>query len=309
MVGMRSARAVAAALALSLLAGTAEAGSIVIGLDELTSNPDHSKIQQYGTGGAFLATLAGPPTVLDPTDFGEDSAGNLYIGSQDNSRIIKVTPGGTVSTFKSGLGALLLMAVGPDDGVYFTRTAGGTTLERVNQDGTIDIVVSGITSPRAIAFAANGDLYYSAENSKVYRFVAGVSTLFANVGSTSTDVISDMAFDAAGNLLVTQEFLNTVKSIDAGGAVSTFTTAGLSRPSGIAVDDGGGVYVANFNNGTVRKFAADGTDLGNFVSGLTRPVPVGFWSAVANVVAVPAPGALASLLAGLGLIGLLRRRR
>jgi hypothetical protein len=46
----------------------------------------------------------------------------------------------------------------------------------------------------------------------------------------------------------------------------------LNNPQGVAFDRAGNLYVANFNNNTIREFSPSGADLGVFAStGLSQP--------------------------------------
>jgi sugar lactone lactonase YvrE len=108
----------------------------------------------------------------------------------------------------------------------------------------------------------------------------GITGVTGNTGSTdSTSVIpalfsspSDVAIDAAGNLYVADYWNNRIQKISANGAVSTLAGTGnagainglgklasFNKPSGVAVDGSGNVYVADAGNNLIRKITPDGT--------------------------------------------------
>jgi hypothetical protein len=102
----------------------------------------------------------------------------------------------------------------------------------------------------------------------------GITGITGGTGSTdSTTVIpalfsspSDVAIDAAGNLYVADYWYNRIQKISTNGTVSTLAGTGntgaingigklasFNRPSGLAVDRAGNVYVADAGNNLIRK--------------------------------------------------------
>ncbi|MEO6995372.1 MAG: hypothetical protein ABI273_17335 [Lacunisphaera sp.] len=81
-----------------------------------------------------------------------------------------------------------------------------------------------------------------------------------------------IAVDTAGNVYVADSTSHTIRKITAGGVVTTLAgragvsgsadgTGGAARfssPTGVAVDGGGNVYVADSGNNTIRKITAVG---------------------------------------------------
>lgn len=284
---------------------TANAGTLVIGLND-TGGPDQSKVQQYSTSGTFLGTVAGPADgIIDPVGFATDSAHNLYIASQNTNEMYRVTTGGAVSVFQTGLSAMFRVTSGPGDSAYFTQTAGGSTVKRLNSDGTVDVVVSGLTGPQDMTVTSAGTVYYSHAGGgagKVFKFESGVSTEIADFGAT---VVRALTLDSGGNVLAL--FDGSLQSIDAGGAVSQLSAFGGID---LTLDDAGNIYIANHGAGTVRKLTSGGADLGVIVSGLSDPARIDYWDdSPVEVVEVPEPGMLAVFGLGLAALGFARRKR
>jgi len=83
-----------------------------------------------------------------------------------------------------------------------------------------------------------------------------------------------LAFDRHGNLYVAQPDENVVRRIDPHGKITTVagsgrpgfsgdggpaTSARLNRPSAVAVDAKGTLYIGDHDNGAIRKVDAHGT--------------------------------------------------
>jgi sugar lactone lactonase YvrE len=158
-----------------------------------------------------------------------DAAGNLYVPNACNGTVSKLTPGGVISVFASGLDGPQGLAFGPDRDLYVASSY-NDTVERVSPDGTVSTFVP-----------ASGGL----------------------------DVPWALAFDAAGNLYVTnRSSANSVSKVTPGGTVSTFS-GGFDKPSGLAFDAAGNLYVSSSNTRTIDEIKPDGTEVSpTFVSGI-----------------------------------------
>ena len=298
-----SLRLAAAGAVLVLGIASANAGVLVIGLND-TGGPDQSKVQSYDTNGNFLGTVAGPADgIIDPVGFATDSAHNLYVASQNTLEMYRVTTGGAVSVFQTGLSAMFRVTSGENDSVYFTQTASGSTVNRLNSNGTVDVVVSGIVGPADLTVDASGVVYYvgaDGADRKVFKFDSGVTTELANFGPTA---IQALTLDGGGNVLALLD--GSLHSISAGGAVTQLASFGGID---MTLDDAGNIYVLNNGAGTLRKFSGTGTDLGVIATGLDDPTRLDWWdNSPVEVTALPEPAALAVF--GLGLAGLAFARR
>lgn len=214
------------------------------------------------TGGAIgsdvmASTLIGGSGVNNPLNTATDGQGNVYVADAGNHRILKVTPGGSVSTLA---------------GAGYSGYADGT--------GTSAL----FTHPSALAVDASGNVYVSdQQNHRIRRITAGgvVTTVAGNGSSGYADGIGTgarfsspigLALDGQGNLYVADYSNHRIRKIALStGAVSTHSGSGIvgmldggptsarfQNPMGLAFDQSGFLYVADRLNHAVRRVGADG---------------------------------------------------
>ena len=196
----------------------------------------------------------GPATSaqVTPTGVASDSAGNLYIADQLNGRIRKVA--NTVITTVAGGG----FALG-DNGQ--------------STSGELD-------RPEGVAVDSAGSLYIAdAYNNRIRKVANGVITTVAGNGmdgfggdngpatSATLSGPGGVAVDSAGNLYISDGGNSRIRKV-ANGVITTVagngkygfsgdngpaTAAQLNGPGGIAVDSASNLYIADANNGRIRK--------------------------------------------------------
>ncbi len=141
------------------------------------------------------------------------------------------------------------------------------------------------SAPISMAIDANGDIYVADFNNNTIRKItpAGlVTTLAGNpgvhgsangigAGATFAEP-AGVAVDKNGNVYVADSYNNLIRKITPAGAVSTFAgvngasgaingpglNATFNSPTGIAVDNAGNVYVADYNNNLIREITPMG---------------------------------------------------
>ena len=209
-----------------------------------------------------------------PSGVAVDASGFVYITDTNNHKIRKISPGGEVTTY-AGSGSS-----GSTDGI-------GTA--------------ASFNEPTGLAVDAAGNVYVADTGNHKIRKISPtgeVTTLAGNGDYNSTDGASiqasfgypkGVAVDANGNVYVADSNNNKIRKINPIGEVTTLagngeynstdgagTTASFSNPSGVAVDIGGNVYVADSNNNKIRKISATGEvstlagsgGLGNSIDGI-----------------------------------------
>jgi sugar lactone lactonase YvrE len=204
-----------------------------------------------GTGSA--ARFNGPSSVA------VDSAGNVYVADAFNFTVRKITPSGVVSTL-AGLAGVQ----GSDDGIGCAAR---------------------FFVPSGVAVDSAGNVYVADTYNFTIRKInpSGlVSTLAGLAGSNGSangvgnaarfDFPNGVAVDSAGNVFVADTSNSTIRKITPSGLVSTLaglagssgsddgagSAARFNDPRGVAVDSAGNVYVADFDNSTIRKITSAG---------------------------------------------------
>jgi len=232
------------------------------------ADTSHNRIRKVDTSG-MITTFAGTGVfgfsgdggpaasaqLSSPSGVALDSAGNLYIADQSNGRIRKVDASGTITTVAGSGTGFVLGDGGPATGTKF--------------------------QPITVAVDSAGNLYISDFANNALRKVSnGIITTLYNtqpLGSacspttpTVLDTVTGLAFDAAGDLLISEPGCIHKRdssgklTIYAGGAFLTSccgdggpaTSAYVNDAGDVAVDSAGNVYIADSNNGRIRKVSA-----------------------------------------------------
>ncbi len=186
-----------------------------------------------------------------------DAQGNLYICEDGGHRVRKVDTQGVITT------------VAGNGGAGFSGDGGPATSAALNY-------------PRAAVVDSLGNLYIADWGNHRIRKVspAGMITTVAGTGSSAfsgdggpainaaLSYPNDVLIDAAGNLLIADRSNGRVRKVDTNGIISTIAGGGFTKgdggssvsagidAAGLALDSSGNLYIANENDGLIRKVLA-----------------------------------------------------
>ena len=227
-------------------------------------------------GGSGSADGAGTAAQFsNPYGMALDSAGNLYVADSGNNTIRQVAPAlsagqtnwvvGTIagspenagSADGTGSGALFSGPLGicvGGAGNLFVADGGNATIRQMTPSvsaGQTNWVVSTIAGSPGIPGAADGTGAVARFNGPTAIAAAGAGSLYVADGGNS--IIRKMTSAVSAGLI--QWTVTTIAGSAgiAGSSDGTGSAARFNNPGGLALDDGGNLYVTDSSNNTIRK--------------------------------------------------------
>jgi hypothetical protein len=210
-----------------------------------------------GTGGSGGSTGTGTGFVLHPSGvaFGTGSV-LFYIADTANNCIKAVSADGTftVTVFAGKNGS-----AGSTDGTGTAALFNGPTAMVADSAGNLYVCDTGNATIRKITSAGVVTTIAGAAGSRGTQDGTGSAALFSNP--------SGIAMNSAGNLYVSDSTNSTIRQITSAGVVTTFAgvakaagdadgigaSARFNNPTGLAIDAGDRLYIADTYNSTIRK--------------------------------------------------------
>lgn len=227
----------------------------------LSVTPTRTVTTSVGTGLLGNSGQATGATLADPSGIAFDSAGNLYLADAQNHVIREITKAGVISIFA------------------------GTGVEGYGGDGAA-ATAAYLDTPTGVAVDTAGNVYIADSHNQRIRMVSGGTiTTIAGTGTpgffgdngqaaaAQLNLPSAVAVDATGNVYIADTNNQRIRKITGttiatiagngeelfAGDGATATSAALDLPTGVAVDGGGNVYIADRHNQRIRMVGPSGT--------------------------------------------------
>jgi virginiamycin B lyase len=199
--------------------------------------------------------------------------GNVWFVDTGANRIVRVTPGGVMTPFSTGIGSnagLAGITAGPDGNIYFTES----NRDRIGRINLTTFVITesspmgGGSDPRGITTGPDGALWFAeGTDDKIGRITTNL--VVTDEFSVSGNNMREITAGPDGNLWFTKS--------SSPGAIGRITTAGVDtdfpttagQPTGIATGPDGNIwFAAGENPGAIGRITTSGA-ITLFTSGLT----------------------------------------
>lgn len=201
-----------------------------------------------GSTAGFADGLGTSAQFDNPINLTIDSSGNLYVVDSLNYKIRKITPSGDVSTFT---GTTMGFADGAKSIAKFNSINGIC----MDSEGNLYVTDSGNFAIRKID-----------SKGKVGTIAGGIKGYTdGSVNDAEFNSLAGISIDYFGNLYVAEFENNSIRKISTDGIVSTIVggtkgkddgfgpNAQFDGPVNMVFDSLGSLYVADYNNGRIRK--------------------------------------------------------
>ena len=259
------------------------------------ADSQNSTVRQVTTANAVVSTVVNPRgTFHNPTGAAMDAAENLYIADLYNHTVRKITPQGVVTTL-AGLAGVSGSADGTGSAARFYFPSGiaadedgnlyvadyNTGLRKITPDGVVTTLTDGF-SPRGLATDSAGNVYGALGCAVARRSKDGVRTILAGqlnqcgcADGSGSDALflnpTGFAVDSEGTVYVADQDAHAIRKITSEGVVTTLaglcgvsgtsdgtgSAARFTRPTAVALDEAGNLYVAEENR--LRKVTPQAT--------------------------------------------------
>ena len=228
-----------------------------------------------------------------------DAAGNMYIADSANNRIQKWAPNATVGVTVAGgsvygdamnqLGNPQDVAVDSDGNIYIADMP-NNRIQKWAPNATVGVTVAGgngqggeanqLNNPYSVALDADGNIFIAdTYNNRIQKWAAGCANECSGVtvagGSSGSEADQlklplGVSVEANGDIYIADTNNNRIQKWALGATTGTRVAGGnggdyatgadqLSFPRAVEVDADGNLYIADFGNNRIQKWAPGAT--------------------------------------------------
>jgi len=171
--------------------------------------------------------------------------------------------GGLKRAYSGGMSEPISVATGLHDMIYVADYL-GSSVYVFFADGELLTTIPVPDYPGSLVVHPDGSLLVARyDGGPIYRFAADGTAMPNFTDDTGLIRHGQMCFDTAGDLYVCSWVENRILKYDsAGGSLGVFSdtaTSGVDGPVGIATDEFGGMYVAEYATHELKYLLSDGT--------------------------------------------------
>lgn len=219
---------------------------------------------------AFNVTDSGSPTTIatythpfvqGPIGICSGPDGNLWVTTTGNNRVWKVTPGGSLKTYLSGVPTsydLLNICTGADGNLWFTVPLAGVVAKMTTSGDVTSYNATGATNATGICAGPSGNLWVTSYgNDRVVKVTtAGVGTVYTDA---DLDGPTDICLGPDGLLWVTSTLNDKILKVTTGGSFTAYSTGVGNAPYHICSGPDGLLWYTRTDDDAICKITTTGT--------------------------------------------------
>ncbi|HWZ17083.1 MAG TPA: LamG-like jellyroll fold domain-containing protein, partial [Mucilaginibacter sp.] len=224
--------------------------------DIITDDYYNGKIYIYSPTGVLLTTYT---KGSNNRDIVVDVSGNIYVAAGGSGYVIKITPGGVITTITGpSMTWPAGLAIDASGNIFVGDWSSGNVYKIAAGATVATIYASGFNNSYGVAVNSTGDVFVSesAPNSDLIKIAAGTltQTTLASGFNDPRNIITD----AAGNIYLSDYGANAIVKITPAGGTSNYIATGLNQPRSTVFDQFGNMYIANSGGSNVKEYSANG---------------------------------------------------
>ena len=269
-----------------LRAGIALVAALVAAEAWFIAVPRVGRAHAHWPGASYVRSFGrdGPGKLAQPVGVAVSAAGDVFVSSSGDHRIVVFGPDGTFRRHfgqqGGGPGALarpMNLSIGPDDLLYVAEYL-NDRISVFQLDGTFvrHVTAKGLDGPAAAAVDAHGALYVANFYGHDILIVSRDGNLLGEWGHPGRiahgelHYATDVAFAPDGSLWIADAYNNRLQRFVDGRSTAiagwdpVLRIFGFRVATSVTVDASGRVYGSDFGHGKVRVFDGSGVPIGSF---------------------------------------------